>query len=162
MLENAVHNITELRQVKNNADLEKTKTGIAFSYDQYSSLLLSAAAAYDTQATSKRSKHQVFNHEFFDHNNDMDTFDIETPVSTVQAYAAMTNQNKFAPSETKPRMSRDQWYTLNEKERLLRLLFWGFPSQHLRQFQAVEFLNARPIFMRFLHMIFFSSTCMIL
>ena len=39
--------------------------------------------------------------------------------STVQAYAAMTNQNKFAPSETKPRMSRDQWYTLNEKERLL-------------------------------------------
>ena len=119
MLENAVHNITELRQVKNNADLEKTKTGIAFSYDQYSSLLLSAAAAYDTQATSKRSKHQVFNHEFFDHNNDMDTFDIETPVSTVQAYAAMTNQNKFAPSETKPRMSRDQWYTLNEKERLL-------------------------------------------
>jgi hypothetical protein len=60
MLENAVHDIAELRQVKNNADLEKTKTGQTLSFDQYTSLLLSAAAALDTQFTSKRTKHQVF------------------------------------------------------------------------------------------------------
>ena len=119
MLENAVHSVSELRQVKNNADLEKTKTGVIFSYDQYSSLLLSAAVAYDLHATPKRVKHQVFNHEFGQYDDNIDSFDIETPISTVQAYAAVSNQSKSVPSSTKPRMSRDQWYTLSEKERLL-------------------------------------------
>jgi hypothetical protein len=96
MLENAVHGITELRQVKNNADLEKTKTGIVLSYDQYASLLLSAAAAYDTQFGTKNSNRHVFNHEIYDWDNnetvDGDSFDIETPVTTIQAYASVLNK----------------------------------------------------------------------
>ena len=115
MLENAVHHVSELRQVKNNADLEKTKTGVVLSYDQYLSLLLSAAVAFDVRATSKRSNHQIFAHELIQNENDIDSFDIETPVSIVQAYA-MTNP-KSSYSEPKPRMSKGQWYTLNEKER---------------------------------------------
>ena len=125
MLENAVHEISELRQVKNNADLEKTKTGQPLSFDQYTSLLLSAAAALDTQFVTKRIKHQVFTHEVFDNNDTevpSDFFDIETPVSTLQAYAAMSNHGK-SPSTSKfgnqPRMKKDQWYSLSEKERLL-------------------------------------------
>ena len=42
MLENAVTNIDELRHVKNAADLERTKSGRSLTYEQYSSLLLSA------------------------------------------------------------------------------------------------------------------------
>ncbi len=44
MLENAVHPIAELRQVKINADLEKTRTKRDITFSEYSSLLLSAAA----------------------------------------------------------------------------------------------------------------------
>ena len=122
MLETAVHNISELRQVKNNADLEKTKTGQTLSFDQYSSLLLSAAAAYDTQFATKRTKHQVFAHEIFDQDDPdvlSDPFDIETPVSTLQAYAAISNQPRSSKFAQKPRMSKERWYSLSEKDRLL-------------------------------------------
>ena len=122
MLENAVHSVTELRQVKNNADMEKTKSGQALSFDQYTSLLLSAAAAYDSQFATKRIKHQVFSHEIFDHDDpetEMDSFDIETPVSTLQAYAAVRNQVKPYKFGLRPSMSKDKWYSLSEKERLL-------------------------------------------
>ena len=87
-------------------------------------LLLSAAIAYDTQFATKRSKRQVFNHEFCDQNEDGtlngDSFDIETPVTTLQAYAAMINQSKSNPNyEMKPRLSKEKWYALSEKERLV-------------------------------------------
>jgi Reverse transcriptase (RNA-dependent DNA polymerase) len=122
LLESAVHGISELRQVKNNADMEKTKTGQSLTFDQYSSLLLSAAAAYDMQFATKRIKHQVFSHEMSTHDDfDMagDSFDIETPVSTLQAYAAMSHQAKSSKFDQKPRMSKEKWYSLSEKERLL-------------------------------------------
>jgi Reverse transcriptase (RNA-dependent DNA polymerase) len=128
MLENAVHDISELRQVKNNADLEKTKTGQVLSFDQYTSLLLSAASALDTQYTTKRVKHQVFQHELFNNVDDevpgdsYDSFDIETPVSTLQAYAAMHNKAKstrYSMMEQKPRMSKDKWYALSESDKKL-------------------------------------------
>jgi uncharacterized pyridoxamine 5'-phosphate oxidase family protein len=96
MLENAVATINELRQVKNNADLETTKTGKALTFEQYSSLVLSAAAAYDNQFASKRFNHQVFSTEIYDRDNPetFEGFDIETPVSTIQAYAATSNKSK--------------------------------------------------------------------
>ena len=122
MLENAVQNITELRQVKNNIDLDKTKTGQDIKFEQYSSLLLSAAAAYDAQFATKRTKQQVFSHEIFDHDDPGtpdDFFDIETPVSTLQAYAATSHSTKSSKFAQKPRMSKEKWYSLGEKERLL-------------------------------------------
>jgi hypothetical protein len=56
MLENAVHQISELRQVKNNADLQQIRTGSSFTYDDYLSLLFSAATAYDNQFVAKKTK----------------------------------------------------------------------------------------------------------
>ena len=47
MLENAVHPIPELRQVKNNADLEQVRTGRSLDFEQYYTLLYSAAVALD-------------------------------------------------------------------------------------------------------------------
>ena len=62
--------------------------------------------------------------KFFDHDDpnpscDSKSFDIETPVSTLQVYAAMRNSAKSSKSEHKPRMTKEQWYSLGEKERLL-------------------------------------------
>jgi len=49
MLENAVHKVAELRAVKNQADQMQVHTGKPLTYPQYCTLLLSAAAQYDSQ-----------------------------------------------------------------------------------------------------------------
>ena len=49
MLQNAVHPIMELRQVKIQAAQFKTHMGKDLSYDEYCSLLLSAAQQYNAQ-----------------------------------------------------------------------------------------------------------------
>jgi hypothetical protein len=87
MLENVVTPISELRQLKNNADLEQTKTGQSLSYDEYLNLLLSAATAYDNQFTSKKPKGNVFMHSIINYNDVFDTednlsYDIDASVST--------------------------------------------------------------------------------
>jgi hypothetical protein len=56
MLENAVHPISELRQVKNNADLQQTRTGSPLTYDEYLSLRFSAATANDNHFDAKKTK----------------------------------------------------------------------------------------------------------
>ena len=67
MLENAVAPIDELRQIMNNADLEKTKTGQTLTFSEYTSLLLSASAAYDEEFKPKASKQRhVYAHDIGD------------------------------------------------------------------------------------------------
>jgi hypothetical protein len=46
ILETAVHPVSERLQVKNNADLQQTRTGAPLTYDEYLSFLLSAATCY--------------------------------------------------------------------------------------------------------------------
>jgi hypothetical protein len=70
MLENAVTPISELRQVKNNSDLEQTKTGQSLTYDKYLNLLLSAATAYDNQFASKKPNRNVLMHSIGDSDDD--------------------------------------------------------------------------------------------
>jgi len=55
MLQNAVHPVTDLWNVKNQADQLKTHTGIAPTYEQYCNLLLSAASAYDASFATKEA-----------------------------------------------------------------------------------------------------------
>jgi hypothetical protein len=62
MLQNAVHKNNELRQVKNTADLLFAKSSEKLTYEEYASLLLSAATAYDAQYKPTKLKRQVFNH----------------------------------------------------------------------------------------------------
>jgi hypothetical protein len=131
MLENAVAPIEELRQVKNNADMEKTKTGVVLSYENYASLLLSAATSYDNQhKTSRHSKRQVYLHDFYDdldmnqdedeeYNND---YDIDIPVATLQAnvHDSKTKKKMSLKSFPQcPRMSHDKWFSLSEAQRLI-------------------------------------------
>lgn len=59
LLENAVHPVSELRQVKTSADVLATKDGKALTWDGYYGLLLSAALAYDKQRQPQRSSRRV-------------------------------------------------------------------------------------------------------
>ena len=128
MLQNAVYPIEELRQVKNTADLEKAKTGTDLSYDQYSALLLSAAAAYDQQFAPKSNKRLAYSHQTGTHNlaSDELSFDIDSPVDTIQAFT-MENQRPSKPP-TRVRMPRDRWMQLSDPQRRL----WDSFSDHAK------------------------------
>ena len=66
MLENVVSSIQDLRAVKDQANQLQVRLGTSITYDEYCSLLLSAALAYDSQfATNVNSKgvqRGVYNH----------------------------------------------------------------------------------------------------
>jgi hypothetical protein len=96
MLENAVHPISELRQVKNNANLQQTRTGSPLTYDEYISLLLSAATAYDNPFAAKKTNRQVFSREHCDEDySETDAqYDINAPVSLLLANATDRNNKK--------------------------------------------------------------------
>ena len=124
MLENAVAPIAELRQVKNNADLEKTKTGRRLTYEEYLSLLLSAATTYDIQFASKKQKRQVFTHSIIDHDEasysveEDDYYDIDAPVSVILANSTeRRNQRSSGNGKSIVRMPRDKWFNLDARSK---------------------------------------------
>jgi len=124
MMENAVAPIQELRQVKNTADLEKTRTGRSLTFAEYSSLLLSAASSYDEQYKSKRDKRQVFSHITNDENysdDDVESYDIDAPVDLIQANAhdQRSRRPPFKPGPRRIHMARDRWMSLSDKDRLI-------------------------------------------
>jgi hypothetical protein len=122
LLENAVQAIGALNQVKVSADLEKVKTGKDLTFDEYMSLLLAAATTHDsTGKVSARRK--VYLHEFQDSDefdnryDDADSdFDIDTPVSVLQAYAHERPGSRL-PSKgngARVRMPFDRWKAVSE------------------------------------------------
>jgi hypothetical protein len=62
MLENTVSLNAELHQLKNDAALEKTKTGKDHTYKEYLGQLRSSAAAYDNQFSINKVKHNFVSH----------------------------------------------------------------------------------------------------
>ena len=140
MLENAIHPIDELRQIKNNADLEKTKTGRTLTFSEYTSLLLSACAAYDEAFKPKLAKRQVFANDVsnaFDDGGQYDydpeeSYDIDAPVYEIQANAHNRMAPRSRPNGSRPprsgqqgsqdqrtRMPFDRWSKLSAEERAL-------------------------------------------
>jgi hypothetical protein len=123
MLQNAVNGIDELRQVKNTADHMGATTGKTLSYDEYITLLLSAASAYDDQFKLKKGKRHVLFHDIQDDYADPDdnvtfdpdaNFDIDCPVSSIQAYATNFRSKPMArPNQSKVRMPSDKWFGLD-------------------------------------------------
>lgn len=112
MLQNAVHPIAELRQVKLNAAQLKTFTGRDLNYDEYRSLLLSAAQQYDNQtkgSSNKIAKRRVYEHDLYQPMEEQETwydasFDIDLPLPDLQIHA--TN------FQNGPRLSYEQWHAL--------------------------------------------------
>jgi hypothetical protein len=63
MLENAVHGVPELQQVKQNSDLHWICTGNELSFDEYYTLLYAASVALDHGFQQKRDKRHALLHE---------------------------------------------------------------------------------------------------
>ena len=124
MLENAVAPLMELRQVKINADLEKTKNGRNLTYEEYLNLLLSAATNYDIQFATKRPKRQVFAHHLIDHDDDAyaydeSYYDIDVPVSMILANSTEQRYKPYGGTgkSNVVRMPRDKWINLDPKSK---------------------------------------------
>lgn len=118
MLENAVGRIPELRAVKNQAAQHKTQNGvIELSYDQYCSLLASAAQEYDgslirdLKPPPSAARRSVYFQETYDTENInedafFDTYNIDSsPNDTLEA-----NFTGFGG----PRLNADQWSRLSK------------------------------------------------
>ena len=122
MLENAVRDVDELRQVKVNADLERTMTGKVLTYEQYAALLLSTAVGYDSHRAGGRSrvKQVVYQHELepdIVHDTDYldDSFDIDYPVEQLSV-----NVHRRSPApypNQRVRLPFDRWSKLNDDAR---------------------------------------------
>jgi hypothetical protein len=65
MLQNAVHQVHDLRQVRTNLDFNRAKTGQDITYVAYSTLLLEAAVAYDSSRQANSKSRLVNMHEAF-------------------------------------------------------------------------------------------------
>jgi hypothetical protein len=124
MLQNAVNGIMELQQVKNTADQTGTTSGTTLTYDRYTTLLLSVASAYDDQFEAKKSERHVMLNEIQPdrtdtnddqyHSNDA-LFEIDCPVSSVQAYAAIFCPNSGSKlTWTKVHMPSNKWFCLSD------------------------------------------------
>ena len=121
MLENAVRDVDELRQVKVNADLERTMTGKVLTYDQYAALLLSTAVGYDTnRAGGNRScvKQVVYQHELDPdllRDNDYvdELFDIDYPVE--QLHVNVHRRSPAPQTDQRVRMPFDRWSRLSDE-----------------------------------------------
>jgi hypothetical protein len=77
MLQVAVHGINKLQQVKNTAGLMGAASGTTLTYNEYTSLLMAAASAYDEQIKAKKAKRHVMVHELYDEDPCVD--DVEHP-----------------------------------------------------------------------------------
>jgi hypothetical protein len=123
MLQSTVNGIDELRQVKNTADHMRETSGTTLTYDEYATLLLSAASAYDDQFKPKWAKRHVLLHDIQDYYDDHDdeapfdpntTFDIDCPVSSIQAYATnFQSKSTPKPNTSKVRMPSEKWFGLD-------------------------------------------------
>jgi hypothetical protein len=90
---------TAVRQVKATAGLLKVHTQLDLTYDAYSTILLSTASDYDSKHFVNKGRRQVYAHDLtheedglYDASYEMDPFDIDNPVDTIQPYTS-----KFTP-----------------------------------------------------------------
>jgi small nuclear ribonucleoprotein (snRNP)-like protein len=120
MLENAVRDVDELRQVKVKADLERTMTGKVLTYDQYAALLLSTAVGYDTNRAGggnrSRGKHVVYQHELepdpHDDDDPDELFDIDYPVE--QLNVNVHRRSPAPQTDQRVRLPFDRWSKLSD------------------------------------------------
>jgi hypothetical protein len=125
MLQTAVHPLQELRQVKATSALLKVHAQKDLDYDAYSSLLLATASDYYSKHVVNKGTRQLYAHELiheeddlYDASYEMDPFDIDTPVDTIQTFAS-----KVTPCpgiKEKVCMPKDKWFGLDQNTKDLR------------------------------------------
>ena len=117
MLEKTVIGVPILKSVKNQSDHDKAHSRGTLSYNNYLTLLLSAAAVHDAENSFKhRGKFNAYNinqyqtpyHEIDEHNIDSG-FVYENDIQDV-------HQVYQRPSYNAPRMSKEKWICLSRQE----------------------------------------------
>jgi hypothetical protein len=94
LLQNAIHPLAELRQVKLTADQNKVSSGTDLTFDAYFQLVYNAAINYDAQFQYKKGPHRaVFAHDLIEYNDQgttmyEDGYDIDTTPDVVLAHIA--------------------------------------------------------------------------
>jgi hypothetical protein len=110
MLQNTVHPLPELRQVKLTADQNKV-AGVDLTYDNYFKLLYSAAINYDEQFSLKKSaRRSVLLHDVMETDDIDPSYDIDTEIDTVLA-------NVTARSASTTRLPTSKWFELSSEAR---------------------------------------------
>jgi hypothetical protein len=130
MLQVTVHPLRELRQVKNTALLIKqANSGEDLEYDKYVQLLAHAASNYDNIQIKAKGRRQVYIHDINEDNVDTydeatseyEPFDIDTPVDTIQAYAAnYSPTSNRSGNNNQVQMPKDRWISLDDKTKVIR------------------------------------------
>jgi len=117
----AVSPIPELRQIKITADMLSVSTGTSLQFDKYYELLSSAAAQYDAQLKYK-PKRMIYSHDVHQEDDDYnshneDTYDIDTPVSYIEAnvHARSPPPRRPQSSGQKVFMPKERWQLLSDK-----------------------------------------------
>ncbi|EEC42961.1 predicted protein [Phaeodactylum tricornutum CCAP 1055/1] len=127
LLENAVHDVPELRQVKITATLDLAKGGNPISYGGYLSLLLASASLYDngnnlSNSRSGKNKRNIYANELeynpmdFESKPDVD-YDID--VSPTAIYEANAHARKSSSRNRSPATNRERPYIPREMWNLL-------------------------------------------
>ena len=119
ILENVVKPIDNLRAVKDQANQLQVRMGTTTTYEQYCSLLLSAAQSddsqYDTMVNSNGIRRSVYNHDTsdeFDFIDDPDfIYAIDSDPSYLQVNFHDRNENLEA-YYSNSRLSPQQWWSL--------------------------------------------------
>ena len=121
----AVATVPELRQIKTTADMLAATTKTKLTFDTYYELLFSAAAQYDS-SLKQRTKRVIYAHEL-DPQEDQDpwdntwddgeTYDIDTPVSCIEANMAARPppRKPFFGRSNRVSMPRERWQKLGRK-----------------------------------------------
>jgi len=126
MLQNAVHPLQDLRNVKNQADQLQAFHGKAIKYESYCNLLLSAASNYDAQyahkgrtdrSAGKPARRSVYAHDLADFEEEdlSDTYNLDSDVIFLQAN--LHKQNTKASAGKAPRLTSQQWHSLQPEAR---------------------------------------------
>ena len=129
MLQNAVNKVQELRRVQTTIEIQKTNTGNDLNYDQYCSLLVSAAQAYDKNQTTStlRARRTAFMSQLgepddsgyypdsFEPEDDSELYDIDSPISLI--YANSAEHSRRHRTLQGVRMTGQQWAALSDKGR---------------------------------------------
>ena len=119
MLQNAVSPIPELRQVKVTAELQTALHGTTLSFDQYYTLLQSAATQYDTSSGQVSHKRTIYNStvssgdDTTNCNIEEQEYNIDTSIDTIQAHMSASKY----PNSTSTRLPHERWKLLSNEER---------------------------------------------
>jgi hypothetical protein len=116
MLQVAVHRLRELHQAKNTALLlQQTNGGKDLRYNDYVQQLSYAASDYDNGHVPAETQEDDFDN-YEDNLPDSEPFNIDTPVETIQAYAANYRPNlNRASNDTRVWMPKERWLSLDDK-----------------------------------------------